>query len=183
MFAIHYLFNTSESIDNLVNNINLYLKVGGFIVLTLFDATQVSKLLNGAESYASYFTDDNGQKTKLFEITKKFTGPIKDEPGQTIGVFMKWLNQNELPENIVTSKLMCKTMERAGCSLIESDLFENIYNINKSWFKDVVPSEENFKNKKYYEDVAKFYENLKGADKESKSYSFLNRYYIFQKRE
>jgi len=183
MFAIHYLFNTSESIDNLVNNINLYLKVGGFIVLTLFDANQLTKLLNGGESYASYFTDDNGQKTKLFEITKKFTGPIKDEPGQTIGVFMKWLNQNELPENVVTSKLMCKTMERAGCSLIETDLFENIYNINKSWFKDVVPTEENFKNKKYYEDVAKFYENLKGADKESKSYSFLNRYYIFQKKE
>jgi hypothetical protein len=48
---------------------------------------------------------------------------------------------------------------------------------------DVTPHEENYKNKKFYEDVAKFYDNLKGADKESKLYSFLNKYYIFQKFE
>jgi hypothetical protein len=78
---------------------------------------------------------------------------------------------------------MIKTMEKAGCRLIDSDNFSNLYNINKPWFTDVIQHEENPKNKKYYEDVAKFYGNLKGPDKESKIYSFLNRYYIFQKDE
>jgi hypothetical protein len=79
---------------------------------------------------------------------------------------------------------MLKTMEKAGCRLIETDLFANIFNINKYWFSEVVPHEENPKNKKFYEDVGKFFDNnLKGADKESKSYSFLNRYYVFQKME
>ena len=55
--------------------------------------------------------------------------------------------------------------------------------MNKGWFNDVVPHEENPKNKVFYEDVGKFYGELKGADKESKTYSFLNRYYIFQKME
>jgi 2-polyprenyl-3-methyl-5-hydroxy-6-metoxy-1,4-benzoquinol methylase len=184
MFAIHYLFSSQESVENLVTNINTYLKVGGFIVMTLFDSEQVLKLLNNTDVYTSYYTDDNGQKTKLFELTKKFTGNLKDEPGQTIDVFMKWINQNALPENLVSSKLMMKTMEKAGCRLIETDLFANIFNINKYWFSDVVPHEENPKNKKFYEDVGKFFDNnLKGADKESKSYSFLNRYYVFQKME
>jgi len=181
MFAIHYLFSSQESVGNLIDNINLYLKSNGFIVVTLFDANEVFKLLNGNDSYAAYYTDDNGQKTKLFEITKKFEGPLKDEPGQTIDVMMKWLNQNALPENLVTPKLLIKTMEKAGCRLIDSDLLANIYTINRYWFQDVVPHEENYKNKKFYEDTAKFYEGLKGPDKESKTFSFLNRYYIFQK--
>ena len=42
---------------------------------------------------------------------------------------------------------------------------------------------ENVKNKEFYNKVSKFYGELKGQDKESKTYSFLNRYYIFQKME
>mgnify|MGYP001249653417 CR=1 FL=1 len=41
----------------------------------------------------------------------------------------------------------------------------------------------NYSNKQFYEKVAQFYGDLKGADKESKNYSFLFRYYIFQKIE
>ena len=183
MFAIHYLFSSNESVENLITNIKTYLKVGGFIVLTLFDSNQVLKLLNGTDIYTSYYTDDNGEKTKLFEITKKFTDNLKDEPGQTIDVYMKWINQNySLPENLVSSKLMLKTMEKAGCKLLETDLIANIYTINKAWFSDVVPHEENVKNKKFYQDVGRFYDVLKGADKESKNFSFLSRYYIFQKQ-
>jgi 2-polyprenyl-3-methyl-5-hydroxy-6-metoxy-1,4-benzoquinol methylase len=184
MFSIHYLFNNTESIENLISNIKTYLKVGGFIIMTLFDAAQVMKLLNNSETYTSYYTNENGQKTKLFEITKKFEGNLKDEPGQTIDVLMTWINQNALSENLVSAKLMLKTMEKAGCRLIDTDLFGNVFNINKYWFSDVIPHEENPKNKKFYEDVGKFFDNnLKGADKESKSYSFLNRYYVFQKFE
>jgi hypothetical protein len=78
---------------------------------------------------------------------------------------------------------MVSTMEKAGCRLVDSDTFSNIYNINKSWFMDVVPHEENYKNKKFYEDAAKFYGVLKGADKESQKFSFLNKFYVFQKIE
>ena len=183
MFAIHYLFDTNESVENLINNIKNHLKVGGYIIMTLFDPTEVLKLLKDTDVFTSYYTDDNGEKTKLFEITKKFPDKLKDEPGQSIDVYMKWLSEKPMTENLVTPKLMTKTMEKAGCRLIDSDNFSNIYNINKAWFSDVIQHEENPKNKKYYEDVSKFYGNLKGADKESKLYSFLNRYYIFQKDE
>jgi len=182
-FAIHYLFDSQESTQNLINNIKKYLRTGGYIVLTLFDSNEVLKLLNDTDVFTSYYTNDEGQKTKLFEITKKFTGKLKDEPGQTIDVMMKWISEAARPENLITPKLLISTMEKAGCRLVDTDTFSNVYNINKAWFTDVVPHEENYKNKKFYEDVVKFYGNLKGPDKESKLYSFLNRYYIFQKFE
>ena len=74
-------------------------------------------------------------------------------------------------------------MEKAGCMLVDTDMFSSIYELNKPYFTDVIKYEENPKNKKFYEKVAHFYDNLKGADKETKSYSFLNRYYVFKRIE
>ena len=94
---------------------------------------------------------------------------------------MRWISDVYRPENLVSPKLMIKTMEKAGCRLVDTDLFSNLYQINKEWFANVISHEENPKNKKFYENSSKIYGDLKGADKESKVYSFLNRYYIFQK--
>lgn len=181
MFAIHYLFETKESTNNLIENIKLYLNVGGFIILTLFDANEVTKLLGDKDVYTSYYTDDNGEKQKLFEITKKYKNFLPDEPGQLIDVMMKWISETARTESLVSSKLMINTMTKAGCRLVDSDLFSNLYQINKNWFTDVISHEENPKNRDFYDSVGKFYGELKGADKESKTYAFLNRYYIFQR--
>jgi hypothetical protein len=67
-------------------------------------------------------------------------------------------------------------MEKAGCVLVDTDLFVNLYNINREWFTDVIDHEENPKNKKFYKTVANFYGDLKGADKESKvTFNQLNK--------
>ena len=67
--------------------------------------------------------------------------------------------------------------------LVDTYSFSSLYEINRSYFADVIQYEENQKNKKFYQDAAKFYEDLKGVDKESKTYSSLSRYYIFKKIE
>ena len=36
--------------------------------MTLFDSNEVMKLLGEKDVFTSYYTDENGQKTKLFEI-------------------------------------------------------------------------------------------------------------------
>jgi hypothetical protein len=84
-------------------------------------------------------------------------------------------------EYLVTPTLLTNTMGKAGCRLIETDLFSNLYHINNEYFKNVIEHEENPLNYKLYKGWAQFYEELKGADKESKTFSFLNRYYIYQK--
>ena len=72
-------------------------------------------------------------------------------------------------------------MKNADCKLVDTDSFENLYNLNKPYFTNVIEYEENPKNKQFYEKVASFYDKLTGADKESRNWSFLYRYYVFRK--
>ena len=184
-FCLHYLLGTKLTTNNLIENIKNNLKVGGFIIAEFFDAEKVMELMGDKNTYTSYYTDEDGNKVKFFEIVKKFTGKLSDKPGQAIDVYMSWISEegNYYEEYLVTNKLLEDTMAKAGCRLIDSESFKNVYEMNKPWFKDVIQYEENKRNKKFYYDVAKFFEELKGADKESKIYSFLHRYYIFKKIE
>ena len=183
MFALHYLFDNMSSVNNLVEMIKTYLKTDGTFICTLFDPKRIMLLLNGKDTATSYYTDDDGSRKKFFEIIKKFEGDVTNEPGSALDVHMDWVSQEGkyLTEYLVTPKLLIKTMEKAGCVLVDTDLFANTYNINKEWFIDVIDHEENPRNKKFYKDVAQFYGDLKGADKESRVWNDLFRYYIFKK--
>jgi len=183
-FSIHYLFDNDISLNNLIYNINTYLKDDGYIICTTTDPIQIMKLLSGKDIYTSWYTDDNGQRTKFFEIIKKFDGDFNDnKTGQSLDIHMGWVSQEGvyLTEYMVPSKLLIKTMEKANCILVDTDLFVNLYNINKDWFLNVIDHEENPKNKKFYKKVAEFYGDLKGADRESKIWNDIFRYYIFKK--
>jgi len=182
-FALHYLFDNKKSVTNLSESINTYLKNDGYFICTMCDPKQVMTLLNGKDTFTSYYTDEDGQRRVFFELIKKFEGPLQDEPGLAMDVHMGWMSQEGkyLTEYLVTPKLLIKTMEKAGCVLVDTDLFANTYNINKEWFTDVIEHEENPKNKKFYQSVAKFYGELKGVDKESRIWNDLFRFYVFKK--
>ena len=184
-FSIHYLFSDQNSVDNLIKNIAKFLKIGGFVICELFDAERVLKLLNGNDTFTSYYTDDDGKKVKLYELVKKFPGTYNNKPGNGVDVFLGWIMDEGtyIEEYLVSKELLVDTMKKAGCYLVETDTFGNVYNLNKDWFNKVAPTEENVKNRKYYDDVRKFYGNSEGIEKETKVYSFLNRYYIFKKIE
>jgi len=184
-FAIHYLFGTNLTVNNLIENIKNNLKIGGFVTLTLFDAELVMNLLKDKNTYTSYYTDEDGKKVKCFEIVKKFNGELEDKVGQSIDVHMSWISEEGkyIEEYLVTRKLLESTMKKAGCILVDTESFKNVYEINKPYFTKVIQYEENYKNKKFYEKVANFFEDLKGIDKELQHYSFLNRYYVFKRIE
>jgi SAM-dependent methyltransferase len=181
--ALHYFFDNKNSVANFAETVNTYLKKDGLFICTTVDAKQLMNLLAGNPSYTSYYTDDDGSRRIFFEILKKFEGDLKDEPGQAVDIHMDWISMDNvyLTEYLVTPKLLIRTMEKAGCVLVDTDLFANTYNMNKEWFTEVIDHEENPKNKKYYKDVAKFYGDLKGVDKESKIWNDLFRYYTFKK--
>ena len=181
--AIHYLFKDSTSINNMINNIKNYLKKDGYILLTLFDPARIHKNFDENGHITSYYTDDEGKRNVLFDIVKKYDGDITNKVGQPIDVHMSWISEEGkyIEEYLVTKELMVDTMTKAGCRLVDTDLFANIFNINKPYFENVIKYEENPKNKQFYEKVAEFFGDLKGADKESRNWSFMFRYYVFQK--
>ena len=119
----------------------------------------------------------------LYEIKKKFDGNPKNKPGNAIDVHMSWISNDEntyLEEYLVNKEFMISSMESIGLKLVETDLFENIYEMNKEYFNTVIQYEENPGNKKFYEKIAEFFKELKGIDKEGKIWNFLSRFYVFQ---
>jgi SAM-dependent methyltransferase len=184
--VIHYLFSNEESITNLVHNIKTYLKKDGFVILTLFDPDQIIPQFDENGNISAYYTDDDGKRNVLYEIVKKYNDNEKQTKiGLPIDVHMSWISEEGkyIEEYLVSKELMINTMKRAGCRLVDTDLFSNIFYLNKPYFENVIKYEENPKNKQFYEKVAEFYGDLKGADKESRAWSFMYRYYVFQKME
>ena len=182
-FSLHYLFETEETVNNLIEINKNYLEKGGYILCTLIDPEQLMKLLNDNDIYTSWYTDNEGHRKKFFEIIKKFSGKLENTYGQPIDVHMAWVSQENiyLTEYLVTKTYLINVMKKANCQLIESDYFINTYNINKEWFTQVIEHEENEKNKKYYKNISQFYDTLKGSDKESKIWNDIFKYYVFKK--
>ena len=143
------------------------------------------QLFDSSNKITSTYTDAEGKRNILYEIIKKYDGNLSSSVGGAVDVHMSWISEEGkyIEEYLVTKELMINTMKKAGCRLIDTDLFANIYQLNKPYFDNVIKYEENPKNKQFYEKIAEFYEELNGADKESKNYSFLYRYYVFQKIE
>ena len=181
--VIHYLFGNTTSINNLIDNIKNFLKKDGYILLTLFDADIIHKNFDENNKITSTYTDKEGQRHILYELVKKYSGEPSHIVGTPIDVHMSWISEEGkfIEEYLVTRELMEKTMKKAGCRLVDTDLFANLFQLNKPYFEQVIKYEENPKNKQFYEKIAEFYEELSGADKESRNFSFLYRYYIFQK--
>jgi hypothetical protein len=183
--AFHYFFKDETTLNNVCTNMNNILKKGGMFIATLFDAELIVKLLGKNKSYKSEYTDEEGNKNTLFEIVNSY-GDIKNlnQTGLPIDVYMSWLSEENtyITEFLVSKEFMIKTLkEKCNMRLIETQTFHNLYEINKPFFMDTVQHEESTRLKIFYEKVKKFYEQESQLDKESKVYSDLFRYYIFQK--
>lgn len=180
-FSIHYLFQSEESVKNVIEINNKYLEKGGYIICTLMDPLMVNKLLEKDNTYTAWYMDENGEHKKFFEIIKRFNGPVKNTYGQMIDVFMSWVSHDNttLPEFLVTKEYLVNVMNKSNCKLIDTEKFANLYSLNKQWFMDTINYEENGKNKKYYQNVSKIYED--SNSNENRVWNNLFRYYIFKK--
>ena len=66
--------------------------------------------------------------------------------------------------------------------LVETDLFGNIYNDNKEFISTSSMYEQDEKRIKFFKNIHNFYDSSEFNEK-CRKYSFLNRFYIFKKRE
>ena len=182
-FAIHYLFSDEFAWDNFCQNLNMYLREGGYFICTTFDGNKIKEKLKGQERLTEYY-DDNGEKKVLFDIIKKYDDNSKNPLGNPIDVHMGWLFEEGVyqTEYLVYPEFIIKSLkEKCSMELVETYSFEDIFNDNKEFLKLSSEIEESIRIK-FFKEIYKFYTP---TDINSKcyTYSFLNRFYVFRKKE
>lgn len=159
-FAVHYFLETSEKWENFCNNINLLLNIGGYALFTTFDGDLISKI---ADELSLYIIMPNGDKQKLYEITK-----INDK---IIMVYNSLISNVSINEMIVIPSFFINELKnKSSLQLVETGLFEDAYNNNRDYFNI---------NKSH--PVSKYYNMDDNINKECFKITRLNRYYVFKK--
>jgi len=182
-FAIHYMFKNETTWTNFKTNINNYLKNGGYIIITTFDAQKIINLLDGKENFKFEITNETGEKIVLYDIIKKYTLTKNEQikTGHKIDVLMDWINKKYLTEYLVDKDFLISEFEKdCDLHLVDTDDFENQYNIHKQYFTKYVQYQHESRTKKSQSDIKSFYDDT-DLNKGLRKFSDLSRYYVFRK--
>jgi len=182
-FVIHYLLSDENSWNNYTENINKYLREGGYFIFTTFDGNKVKQKLGNNDRYIEHY-DDNGEKKVLFEIVKKYNDKSTSPFGNAIDVHMSWLFEDGIyqTEYLVYPEFIINSLkEKCSMELVETYSFEDIFNDNREFLKLSSEIEESIRIK-FFKDIYKFY-NPTDVNTKCYGYSFLNRFYVFRKKE
>jgi hypothetical protein len=170
MFAIHYFFKSPEVLTNFLTNVSDNLQTGGRFITAFMDGNQVRSKLADKEKFEGIKTI-NGINVPVWAIIKRYKDYTPEEIkqfedtddhkyGQVIDVFIE--NTSKLiPEYLVDFDLLKKRAEEFGLSIVETSLFE-------ASFKQYNKKDSS---------------NQMSKDDILKSFSFLNRWVIFEKIE
>ena len=78
-FMLHFLLENDTIWGNFCQNIKDYLKPGGEILITCFDADLVRAVLKETGQFTSYYTDLQGEQHIMFELIRKYDENIIGE--------------------------------------------------------------------------------------------------------
>ena len=187
-FVFHYLLSDKTVWDNVTYNLKTFLKPGGYFLVTSFDAQKVVEKLKESDRFASYYTDKKGKKKMMFEIIRQFQETDLPEYGlgYAIDVHNDIYMQDDkyVTEYLVDPKFITRELEqKCDMELVETGLFETIYYVNESYFKEIVPYEEYDKTRKFLINAGEFYNQKDEVNKACYEMTRLNRYYVFRRKE
>jgi SAM-dependent methyltransferase len=169
-FAIHYFFQNKTKFDNFVNNVVNSLVVGGEFIGTCLDGVLVDNLLS---SKNTSLVRGNINDKVVWQIEKKydtFVSSSKNDEnlGKQIDVYVESINQI-IPEYLVDFGMLQRALRTHNIVLKESGSFKEL-------FEELLIHKKN-KNKINWA--------LQSAATEMcdvlKEYSFLNRWFVFEK--
>jgi len=180
-FAIHYFFETPDTLKGFMKNIAECTKHNGYFIGTSYDGKLVFNELKKVKTNESISLIESD--TKLWEITKRYGAETFDDDSSSIGyridVFQESINQT-ISEYLVNFDYLDRVMSAYGFEVVSreeaqemglpegsglfSELFLNMLDeISKNKFK------------------AKDYEQSPYMTAPEKKISFLNRYFIYKK--
>ena len=180
-FAIHYFFETPDTLKGFMKNIAECTKHNGYFIGTCYDGKMVFKELKKTKTGDSIKIIEDGKK--IWEITKGYGSDSFNDDSSSIGyrvdVYQESINQT-ISEYLVNFDYLDRVMSAYGFEIITreeaqdlglpdgsglfSELFDNmLYEITKNKFKE------------------KDYAKAPSMTSYEKKISFLNRYFIYKK--
>ena len=92
-FALHYFYETEETLDNFLYNVDSNLKAGGYFIATCLDGTKVKQLLEINKKRAGESLRGRIGERTLWQITKQFQHDGDVEFGEKIDIYMESINK------------------------------------------------------------------------------------------
>lgn len=184
-FVMHYFLKDETSWSNFKQNLNSTLRSGGYYMATTLDARRVIKEFGDKDTITVEYTDDKGKKVKLWELIKKFGDIDLKKPikyGVPIDVYLGWIFEegNNVTEYLVDDKFIQQDLlESCDLELIETDLFENQFNIHREFFEKYA----SYNTKTPILGRIKSYYTPNEINTGCYKYTNLTRYFVFRKKD
>lgn len=180
-FAIHYFFQTPDTLKGFLKNVAECTKINGYFIGTSYDGKLIFNQLKNIKNGESIQLVDEGKK--IWEIQKKYSNDVFEDDSSSISyeinVYQESINQF-ISEYLVNYDYFNRLMEAYGFKLINkeeanemglpegsglfSELFINMLDeIKKNKFK------------------ATLFGEAPNMSKNEKKISFLNRYFVYKK--
>jgi len=180
-FAIHYFFETPDTLKGFMKNIAECTKHNGYFIGTCYDGKMVFKELRKTKTGDSIKIIENGKK--IWEITKSYGSDTFNDDSSSIGyeidVYQESINQT-ITEYLVNFDYLDRVMSAYGFELINHEEALDIGLPSGSGLFSVLflnMLDEISKNKFKEKD----YENASIMTTIEKKISFLNRYFVYKK--
>jgi hypothetical protein len=194
-FAIHYMFETQETLQNFLQNVSEVTKIGGYFIGTSYDGEKIFDMLKTVPTNESKILsvnkeengggDGDGDKKKIWGITKKYER--EDFPddnscvGYAIDVFQETINQT-IREYLVNFSYLTRVLENYGFVPVSNEelkkLQSNLPNSNGQFSDLFNKMNEEIKAKP---NAKNLYGTAPSMSPEERIISFLNRYFIYKK--
>jgi SAM-dependent methyltransferase len=188
-FAIHYMFETQETLQNFLRNVSEVTKEGGYFIGTSYDGEKLFKMLKNLPENDSKVISATDEKTghikKIWELTKRYdhTEYNADEScvGYAVDVFQESINKT-FREYLVNYTYLTRVLENYGFVLASSEDLRNLQaDITKpTGFFNELFQQMNNDIKDNPRDRASYKKAPDMTDGE-RTISFLNRYFIYKK--
>lgn len=184
-FAVHFFLRNEITWNNFCTNVNMYLKPGGFLIITTFDSKRIIELLKDKDKHTVHYTDKKGDKKVLFEIIKRY-GHLTSGIGNAIDVFngISQVEGSHVTEFLVDGKFISQELlKKCDLELVETDLFSRQFEMHRDFFEYGVKYESVDETKKFMKNAKAYYDEENEFNIQCYENTRLNRYYIFRKKD
>ena len=180
-FALHYFFETPDSLQGFLKNIAECTILNGYFIGTAYDGKLVYNMLKKTKTGESIQIVEDGKK--VWEITKGYGADNFEDDSSCIGykidVYQESINQN-IGEFLVNFDYLNRIFELYGFKIIDREEAKTLgLPEGSGLFSELFMNmQEQIKINKYSE---KDYGNAVKMTSFEKKISFLNRYFVYKK--